>query len=146
MNKAFKQLLVKMAKLSTKDQQWIMAKLSAEQQQHFEHLQGHVLLQQAARFKGLEHMPSQTSDDTQVKLPIYCADLAKQDPLFIAIILEQGCFSWQSLFFEQYKQLHENWESMNESLYTIKSATKIHLFTHWQHQLSFQEQLECEHG
>lgn len=142
MNEQLKRLLVSLAKLRTKDQQWIIDQLSPEQQQQFVQRQGPELLQQAAKFKRLNTFQTPATHKAKIDLPGFCAKLAQHEPLFIAIILEQGCFSWQASFVSQYycSQLP------TEQLQHIKQATKSHLFEHWQQQLSFQEQLEYKHG
>lgn len=142
MNKQLKKLLMSMAKLRAKDQQWIINQLSCEQQQRFAQLQGPKLLQQAAKFKRLKTIPTDNTNQMNIILPEFCAELAEQEPLFVAIILEQGCFSWQALFISQYQHTPPS----PQQLQRIKDATKAHLFQQWQQQLSFQGQLECEHG
>lgn len=142
MNKQLKKLLVNIAQLRAKDQLWIINQLSCEQQHQFAQLQGPKLLQQAAKFKRLTAIPTHDTNQLDIILPEFCAELAQHEPLFIAIILEQGCFSWQALFTSQYQYTQPS----PQLLQRIKDATKAHTFQQWQQQLSFQEQLECEHG
>lgn len=142
MNKQLKQLLLTLAKMSTRDQRWIIEQLPPELQQRFIQLQGPDFLQQAAKFKSVAKMPTQDNGSLAAELPEFCEQLASNAPLFIAIILEQGCFSWQALFFKHYDCI----QATLQQLKSIKSATKAHLFNQWQQQFSFEELMGDEHG
>lgn len=125
-----KKLLVNIAALSLSDQRWLLQQLSAEEQALFHKHQGNQLLAQARRFSSCkEQMP--TAEPEQ--LPTEGHQLAQTPELYLSIILEQGQFSWQSLFLEHYPQapklLHQDSDE-------VKLATKSLLFQHWQQKLN----------
>lgn len=141
MNKQFKQLLLNLAKMNTRDQRWIMEQLPPELQHRFVQLQGPDFLKQAAKFKSVATMPTQDKHSLATELPDFCEPLARNAPLFIAIILEQGSFSWQALFLKHYDCI----QVPPQQLKAIKSATKAYLFNQWQQQFSFEELMGGKH-
>ncbi len=141
MNKEFKKLLLKIAQLPLKDQNWILTQLSPSQQKQFVQQQGVSLLDKARQFRTLPY--SQLPLISQIpQLPELCKDLMQLEPLYIAIILEQGNFSWTKQFLENSGQGKHIKNITDEKICLIKPATKARVFQQWQSQLSFKEQLE----
>ena len=129
----FKSLLIKIASLPKSDQRWLLKQLSSEQQELFNQYQGRNLLKEARRFSQL---PLPAIKESEV-LPQLAQELKTYQPLFIAIILEQGQFAWKEELCL---------DSLPHDLQHIKEASKQALFNQWQSTLSFSEQLEVEHG
>jgi hypothetical protein len=146
MNKEFKTLLLKIAKLPKQDQQWVLKQLPHTQIQQFEQLQGYALLKQAGQFRTLSYSETKPPSSKDITLPAWCEPLKKQTPLYIAIILEQGQFNWTDTFLNTTEQKNEIHQLITDAVIKIKSATKLALFQHWQSQLDFDEQLESAHG
>lgn len=144
MNKAFKTLIFKIAKLPVKDQQWLVKQLTAKQQEQFDRFNGSDLLANAHGFCS-QQKAQQTVVKSTIKLPIYCEQLANYPKFYIAIILQQGQFSWQDGFLEK-NQLNELLLDNNEKLANIKPATKALVFKKWQAELSFSDHLEQTDG
>lgn len=81
-----------------------------------------------------------------IELPEACQKLLQEDPLYIAIILEQGQFSWEQPFLQTCAQKNRIKEQLNTQIKELKPATKLYVFQQWQTQLSFNDQLEATHG
>ncbi len=145
MNKEFKKLLLKIAQLPLKDQNWILTQLSPSQQKQFVQQQGVSLIDKARQFRKLSY--SQLSLISQTpQLPELCKELMQLEPLYIAIILAQGNFTWTKQFLEHNEQGEYIKQLTDEKICFIKPATKARVFQQWQSQLSFKEQLEHLHG
>lgn len=147
MIKALKEILIKIARLSKADQRWVLQQLSERQTTLFNQKQGKQLLQESRRFRKLT---LQTKDATTPSplLPFYCQNLAHSPSLYIAIILEQGKFSWEKEFLQGFDPQAEIKEAMANSLPLLKDATKKLLFEQWQLKradLSFATYLEQQH-
>ncbi|CEG57445.1 hypothetical protein [Legionella fallonii] len=144
MNKEFKKLLLKIAQLSLKDQNWILNQLSPRQQKQFVQQQGIVLLDKARKFRKLplSQLPLATHAP---QLPDVCSGLMRLEPFYIAIILEQGNFSWTQHFLRSNEQGEQIKRLIEEVVCMLKPATKAHAFQQWQRELSFKEQLEHLH-
>lgn len=145
MNKEFKKILLQIATLHRTDQKWILKQLTEEQSVQFNRLQGSSLLSQAQRFRGLV-FADLVPDTKEPQLPALCSTLEQQEALFIAIILEQGQFSWQNQWLATHP-LRENIISLSRTrVPAIKPATRLTLFQQWQTQLDFSDQLAVSHG
>lgn len=145
MNNEFKKIILNIAKLPRSDQKWVLNQLAPKQREQFKQLQGDSLLQDAYKFR---HLPCpevpQITKETQ--LPDACQQLSQKDPLYIAIILEQGQFTWEQLFLQNCMQKNQITGHLHTSVKELKPATKSYVFQQWQANLSFQEQLETTHG
>lgn len=145
MNKEFKQLLLKIANLPLGDQRWVLKQLTLDQKRQFTLHQGYSLLSKARRFHKLPiSQPPQIQN--MEPLPDLCKQLSQEEPLYIAIILEQGTFKWESDFLRTHKQNTEIKQLLAGAVCLIKPATKATAFRLWQSQLDFVEQLEAFHG
>lgn len=145
MNNEFKKILLKLVKLSRTDQRWILNQLTPCQRAHFEQLQGTALLKDAYKFRHLTYSWPTSTPDTPA-LPTVCQKLSQEEPLFIAIILEQGQFAWEEIFLHQCQHQVQIEEQYHTQVPQLKPATKYYVFQQWQQQLSFSEQLETAHG
>lgn len=143
MNK-FKKILLQIATLSLADQKWILNQLPEQQQEQFSQLQGTTLLNQAQRFRHID-CTEINQETTEYQLPALCHNLAQQDPLFIAIILEQGQFPWENQWLETHIQ-GEKIKGLNHLVQSIKPATRLCAFRQWQTQLDFTDHLAVPHG
>ncbi len=144
MNSVLKKIIFNLAKLSRTDQYWVLKHLSPEHRTQFDNLQGTLLLQKARKFRHLTcpDIPC----DNQIQLPKACHQLRQEDSLFIAIILEQGQFSWEKFFLHSCPHQDHIQQCLTTQVKTIKTATKYYLFEQWQKELSFHDQLETVHG
>jgi hypothetical protein len=145
MNKEFRKLLLKIAALPKTDQKWMLNKLTTSQQQQFERLHGNVLLREAKRFQKLS--PVNTAPEKPViQIPSFCQELMHQEPLYIAIILEQGQFAWQEPFLKSLDQEEYIKQLLDEQVSFIKPLTKSNVLKQWQTHLSFDDQLAISNG
>lgn len=145
MNNKLKRLILKIVALSSADQQWIMGKLTADQQKKFEQYQGKELLDQAQRFRKLT-CPKTITIEHEVQLPALCQHLMQQEPLFIAIILEQGEFHWKQQFLNSLTNGNEIQQLIYDQVSSLKPITRLATFKIWQDQLDFDDQLVIPHG
>jgi hypothetical protein len=144
MNNELKRIVFNLAKLKPVDQRWVLKRLTPIQREHFASVQGHVLLKEANKFR---HLPCpELAPKKEFNLPEFCQKLSQEDPLYIAIILEQGQFTWEHMFLETCMQKQKIQEELATQVQQLKSASKLYLFQQWQRQLSFSEQLEVPHG
>lgn len=131
--------------MAIKDQKWILKQLKPEQQSTFQQHQGYFLLNQAQRF-GRIFSSRKSMNVTFEAEPALYATLNSYEPLFIAIILEQGRFSWQDHFLQTSEHSQQITQLMNAEVLALKPSTKSCLFRQWQANLNFQEQLEYPNG
>ncbi len=143
MNNELKKIVLNLAKLKPADQRWVLKQLTPIQREQFEQVQGHALLKEANKFR---HLPCPKLAPKEFTLPEFCQKLSQEDPLYIAIILEQGQFSWEHRFLETCMQKQKIQEELTSQVQKLKSASKLYLFQQWRKQLSFSEQLEVPHG
>lgn len=143
MNNELKRIVLNLAKLKSADQRWVLNQLTPTQREHFVSMKGHALLKEANKFR---HLPCPQPIVKEFSLPEFCQQLSQQDPLYIAIILEQGQFAWEPLFLETCMQKQKINEQLTTQVLQLKPAAKLYLFQQWQKQLSFSEQLEVPHG
>jgi hypothetical protein len=145
MNKEFKTLLLKIARLPLVDQRWILNQLTPKQQEQFSCWQGESLLLKARQFRKVAY--DQANAVPQIKpLPDFCKELRQQAPLYIAILLDQGQFEWEQPFVQTIEQRNEIKQLMEETVPFIKPETKACIYKQWQAQLNFIDQLECLNG
>ncbi|MFJ1268013.1 hypothetical protein ACD661_05550 [Legionella lytica] len=143
MNNELKRIVLHLAKLKPADQRWVLNQLTPIQREQFANVEGHVLLKEANKFR---HLPCPQLVPKESSLPEFCQHLSQEDPLYIAIILEQGQFHWQHSFLETCMQKQKIQEELTTQVQQLKSAAKLYLFQQWQRRLSFSEQLEVPHG
>ena len=144
MSKELKHLLLRLAKLSRSDQKWILHQLKPKHRSQFINIQGDSLLENAYKFRKLSCPP--LPKNTESSLPETCKQLKQEAPLYIAIILEQGQFSWEQPFLQTCEQKHLITTQLDGPVKELKSCTKLFVFQQWQAQLSFKDQLENGHG
>lgn len=145
MNKTFKEILWNIAKLTPKHQAWLLAQLSPQYKQQFKQWQGYSLLEQAQKFRKLP-CPELPQVAVASVLPVAAKKLNQHGALYVAIILEQGQFSWESLFLATNRRAQEIEQLTNSILPQIKATTKNEVFKLWQTQLGFADQLESSNG
>lgn len=159
MNRQFKKILLNLVKLSRFDQRWVLNKLSPEQRERFNALQGDSLLLEARKFRDLScnevsrlglgptKVLTPSQDSMLGQGPTYNREILRQeDPLFIAIIINQGQFEWEQEFLNTCEHKDQIKEHLDIDIHKIKLATKSYLFQQWQSQLDFQAQLETARG
>lgn len=159
MTSRLKKILFKMVHLPTADQRWILRQLPAEQLAIFKRYQGLDLLEKAQQFRKL-HFENTALPESE-PLPGYCTQLAMKTPLYTAIILEQGSYTWQSLFLKQFDSDHRIAALLETKVPDIKTAVKIELYNEWQSRIdyaitgpnsktenhsSFEDHMENAHG
>jgi hypothetical protein len=146
MTNNLKEILLKIVRLPKTDQGWIMSQLSKAQKTVFSQVQGEQHLQNARRFRKLKN-DAKLSPLKLPSVPLYHRLLANYCPLYIAIILEQGQFSWQEQFLELFDH-NDNLKNLLNShhLRALKITTKQALFKQWESSASFETHLERNHG
>ncbi len=140
MNKSFKTLLLKIARLPLRDQKWLINHLSPDALHRFNTLKGKTLLHQARKFRDVQSLVTELPDTPQA-LPTYCETLKDRSTLYQAIIIKQGHFPWAQNYLET--QAHD---VKQIAVQHIKPKTQMALLRHWQNQLTFKEQLEEHSG
>lgn len=146
MSSELKQILLNMARLPLSDQRWILRQLSSQQLQTFKRYQGLNLLAAAKRFRKLNTKHLTLSLDVPNPLPACCQQLASKAPLYAAIVLEQGAYSWQTLFLQQFDPDNAIKLLLENQVLDIKTPVKQALFREWENTLSFEEHLGNIHG
>lgn len=144
MNSEFKKILLNLAKLPQADQRWVLKQLTLKEQEQFTALQGSTLLRKALRFRCLPSQPAIHLDQSP-ELPAVCKQLREDEPLYIAIILDQGRFGWEQQFLQTCAHQEQIKEQRDTYVTALKPALKTYIFQKWQIQLSFKEQLEETH-
>ena len=141
-----KQIMLKIARLPSSDQRWILRKLSSDKQETLQQWQGLKLLQEARRFRKLKPKNPCIRLDAPPALPAYCQQLATKSPLYIAIVIEQGFYPWRALFLQQFDKNGLINTSLEQHVPDIKPLIKQALFSEWEIALSFESHLENGHG
>ncbi|CDZ77060.1 hypothetical protein BN59_01339 [Legionella massiliensis] len=140
MTRELKEILVKIAGMPKADQRWILNKLPEQQKTLFKQMQGEQELANARRFSKL---PKRTEPlQLAPKVPAYPQSLSPYPSLYIAIVLEQGQFSWQESFLQAVDQEGSIKRLMSKELHALKEAPKQALFKQWQKESSFHTFLE----
>ncbi len=142
----FKYWLNRISRLSHQDQRWLIKNLSPEARLRFEAQGGDKLLLNAQRFRKLKVAAPQITAPKAISLPSYCQELANQHPLWIAIILEEGQFTWKDKFLTLYDLEGYINTALEECVPSIKHIARSTLFQHWQNQLSIDAHWEINHG
>jgi hypothetical protein len=122
-----------MGRLPKTDQHWILRQLHPEHLVTLTKNQGLNLLKEAQRFRKIKEPVSEmtTKSKTPDSLPNYCHELAQKTPLYIAIVLDQGCYSWVDQFLYTYDQQGVVQSLMKNQVCEIKPAVKSILFQEW---------------
>ncbi|MBA3537488.1 MAG: hypothetical protein H0T84_12930 [Tatlockia sp.] len=141
----FKEILLKIGRLSKSDQRWIIAKLSKTEKAVYSKLQGEKLLSKARLFRTLnKEMP------LPLKEPLAPPDwqsLANYCSLYIAIVLEQGQFLWQEQFLGLFDQKDEiKMLFSSDRLKQLTTSTKQAVYQQWEKNQNFDSYLEQHHG
>jgi len=145
MTNTLKEILLKIAHLPKRDQNWIISQLSTKQKTLFTQLQGPSLLLRARRFRNLKR-EEQPLPERPPLIPLYYQSLANYCPLFIAIILEQGQDPWKDQFLSLFDSENQIKNLLNSPLLAqIKTAPKQRLFTQWKNSHPFTNYLESTH-
>lgn len=131
MTNQLKQIMLKMVRLSATDQRWILRQLPDEQLARLKNHQGLDLLDSAQRFRKLNVTNLALPATIPKPLPLYCAQLAMKAPLYIAIILEQGDYPWQSLFLQQFDSEKRIAAMLENRVPDIKLSVRQALYEHW---------------
>ena len=143
MIKQLKQILVTIARIPPSDQRWIVRRLTTEQLATFNQWQGLTLLQDAQRFRKLKLKRIDTSPNP---LPDYCKQLTTKAPLYTAIILEQGSYSWHSVFLKRFDKNGVVKALLDNQVGNIKPSVKQALWNEWENSLSFEMHLDTING
>lgn len=143
MNKRLKDILLAIAKCPSADQRWILRQLPPMLHARFEQYDGSKQLQMAQRFRTFNIQINATPISP---LPNECASLSTRAPLYIAIILEQGLFSWTNSFLKQYDKGGKIQSLLEDQVTHIKPLVKIALFHEWKNPIAFETFLEDSHG
>ncbi len=143
MIKQLKQILVTIARIPPSDQHWIVRQLTIDQLARFNQWQGFSLLQDAQRFRKLK---LQCFDASPNPLPAYCKQLTTKAPLYTAIILEQGSYSWHSVFLKRFDKNGEIKALLDNQVSDIKPSVKQALWNEWENSLSFEMHLDTING
>ncbi|MDI9817555.1 MULTISPECIES: hypothetical protein [unclassified Legionella] len=145
MTSTLKHLMLKVAQLPKKDQQWVLKNLSIGQQTVFKRFGGEQLLMQARRFRHLKFKKAPPPASPPV-LPAFCRLLATRTPLYVAIVLEQGQYPWQAHFLRTFDLDGGIKNCLDKQLPQLKPATKKALLSQWENTLSFELHLESGNG
>ena len=147
-----KQILLKMVRISSSDQRWILRQLTDDQLAKFKRYNGSDILESAKRFRNMDikHLVMPTA--LQNPLPACCTQLAMKAPLYAAIILEQGSYPWQSDFLKQFDSDNLVSDMLENRVPDIKEAVKQALYSEWESTKDmddlqpFENYLEDVHG
>ncbi len=143
MSKSLKHIILDLARLSCLDQHWILQQLSVQERLTFKKHQGPTLLNDAQKFKPLKPMDVKLPKDTpKACLPILCDELALKSPLYIAIVIDMGAYSWVPLFLEQYDTQGSIQSSIEQQVPDIKFSVKQAVFNEWEASISFEALLD----
>ena len=152
MTSRLKQILLKMVRISSSDQRWILRQLTDDQLAKFMRYNGSDMLESAKRFRNMDINNLAMPTITQDSLPACCTQLAIKAPLYTAIILEQGSYPWQSDFLKQFDSENLISDMMKTRVPDIKEAIKQALYSEWENTKNidnfqpFENYLEDVHG
>ena len=138
-NAVLSQILLKISRLPAVDQRWILSKLSENQRKRLKNESGITWLQE---LQGLKTEPV----IIEKKLPSCAYDLAIKPPLYSAIVLEQGDYSWEDDFLQEFDKEGAIQECLKFKAPALKLLTKQAVFQDWQTMRSFDSYLEKNHG
>ena len=132
-NASLKQILLKIARLPSSDQRWILHRLSNQQRATLTHWPGLKLLQRAQHFRTLKIHYHDAPLNPPITLPACCQHLSTKAPLYVAIVIEQGLYPWTTLFLQQFDQDGLIKASLENHVPDIKPLVKQALFSEWEH-------------
>lgn len=142
-----KQIMFKIARVKASDQDWILQQLTPHQRNTLNEHHGLKLLQDAQRFRTLNASdaapPLQNNPEP---LPGFCQALAMKAPLYVAIIIEQGAYSWQTLFLKQFDETGIINDLLNNQVLDLKITVKETVFNEWKRSNCFEQLLDDHHG
>lgn len=141
-----KPLLLQIARLPSVDQHWIMRQLSKAELNTFKQYNGLKQLQEARRFRTLKPNDVCLPIQKATLLPDVCQQLALKPPLYAAIILEQGSYSWRTLFLDQFDADGTIQSLLENQVMDVKSVVKQAVFNEWEQSVSFESLLDEAHG
>lgn len=143
-----KHLLLRLAQLPHVDQRWVLQQLPAAQLTTLNKYDGLRLLKSAQRFKKvrINNLPSQQTALPNTPLPGYCEELASKSPLYVAIVLTQGDYTWQTLFLERFDTSGLIRDAIERQVPDLKIIIKETLWQEWENSLSFAYLMESVHG
>lgn len=146
MVKSFKALILDLARLPRKDQRWVIKHLSETQQARFQQLDGLSLLKAAQRFRRVQQVPVIDQVNPSSPEPTDYQALAKQTPLYAAIVLDQSEYSWREGYLKTCDQEGVIRSLLVDTIPDLKAATKQAVFQAWQQANSFIAFLEQNDG
>lgn len=152
MTSRLKQILLKMVRISSSDQRWILRQLTDEQLAKFKRYNGSDILESAKRFRSMDIKNLGLPTAVRTALPACCTQLATKAPLYTAIILEQGSYPWQSDFLKEFESQNQISDMLQTRVPDIKEAVKQALYSEWEntsHMYNlqpFEDYLENVHG
>lgn len=144
MIKELKQILVNIASLRSNDQRWILRQLSNAEVRTLTKFRGLKLLQDAQRFRNMKaddfHLPAPKP------IPGIWQQLATKDPLYAAIVIEQGLYPWTEAFLKQFDTKGVIQAALENQVLDIKPIVKQAVFSEWERLVSFESLLETSNG
>lgn len=136
-----------MARLPSADQRWILRRLSKTEHQTLKRWNGLTLLRDAQRFRALKindlHLPPAP---TPTILPACCLELAAKTPLYAAIIIEQGNYSWAAQFLDECDPGGAIQAALENQVQDLKPIVKQAVCNEWEQSISFVSLLDDAHG
>ncbi|WP_133138402.1 hypothetical protein [Legionella genomosp. 1] len=105
-------------KLALRDQRWILRKLPETKRKQLDN-------------RSESHKAPFSNNIIDNNLPGFCRSLAAKDPLYIAIILEEGRFIWKEQFLNEFNLL-ERIDSIETSLANISQTSKSLVYAEWE--------------
>lgn len=146
MTNQFKRMLLKMARLSKRDQSWILRQLSDHEKSLLDSHEGISLLQTAQRFRIINAIPPEASQDETDNLPDFCQQLASKPALYTAIVIYEGEYDWQSDFLQTFDIAGDIRRALDNQVTDIKPAVRACLHIDWERRHSFASYLEGNDG
>lgn len=146
--KSLKHLLLEIARLPVADQRRILSQLSIEQRATFNRFDGPALLKTAQRFCNLT-APAQATPDLpqpQEPIPACCELLAQETPLYAAVVLDQGTYSWTPLFLNLCDSAGAVRRALESQVPDLKPLVKKAIWAEWENKRSFDSYLEEADG
>ena len=145
MTSHLKPILLKIARLPEIDQRWIVKHLPEDARIKFTLCDGLTLLKEAKRYRLVT--PNQVKPIAKApELPRCVSLLASKTPLYIALIIEQGNYSWKEAFLKKFDKEGLIVKQLEQEVHDIKPLSKQALFAEWQSNLAFEDLMESAHG
>jgi hypothetical protein len=148
MTKQLHHLLTRITLLPPTDQRWIWKQLSSKQRISLKKYNGITQLREALGGLPLESPHLKRDSEIPASLPAFCTTLAMKEPLYTAIVIEQGKYPWQTLFLTQFDSQGEIRRLLHEEVLTMKRLVKQAIFKEWESSLTldFEHLLEDTYG